>query len=328
MTYREFCDTFKEQFCKETGTLESQMRFLPDGWQGDASPDDSRLIRDTNEHYGKGSSEKLRGDYILVLEQDGDFEGQSRFSVELMYKAYQEKGWNGVWSHVQYCLAFAKRHLASDLFGEAVRYESIRDRLIIYAINYPDNRDALRGKVFRRFGDIALVLYAADKDDPTFCTVVKVPDLILEKWDVNAQTAIDDALYNTVSHFSPRLYFSFNDMLHSSYETGAFMAVGSSVKLPRPNAIALLTTVQHINGATALFCPGVRERLAEIMGGSYYVVFISVHEAILHKDGTQKPEDLLEALHAVNQLASPGELLSRSIYLYDAEKHELEMILN
>lgn len=44
----------------------------------------------------------------------------------------------------------------------------------------------------------------------------------------------------------------------------------------------LVTTTGRVNGAVAFFYPGVKDILAEKMGGDYYVAFPSVHEAIIH----------------------------------------------
>ena len=62
----------------------------------------------------------------------------------------------------------------------------------------------------------------------------------------------------------------------------------------------------------------VAKRIAEIMGGSYYAAFISIHECMIHRSGTISPRQIRRHLADVNNAFSPEENLSRKIFYYDA----------
>ena len=138
---------------------------------------------------------------------------------------------------------------------------------------------------------------------------------------------IDYALANTNVLYPPRVY-DVTDIMDDKipYAKGAFMAIGSKIESFADSFSPVLTCTKTINGAVGFFYPGVKERLAELYGGDYYVVFTSVSEARLHKVGTVDPRRLLQALKSGNR-NYPGEMLSRKIYQYSGDKKELIQLM-
>lgn len=43
-----------------------------------------------------------------------------------------------------------------------------------------------------------------------------------------------------------------------------------------------LSTSRKINGAVAVFLPGVAERIYDLLNSDFYIVFTSIHEAMIH----------------------------------------------
>ena len=77
-----------------------------------------------------------------------------------------------------------------------------------------------------------------------------------------------------------------------------------------------LTTTKNINGAVALFYPGVLKRLAQLMGGDYFVGFTSIHEAIIHPAKRQSPENMRESIKDINEVFPKEEMLTNAVYRY------------
>ena len=98
-----------------------------------------------------------------------------------------------------------------------------------------------------------------------------------------------------------------------------------SVFLTTPEDLAshigatLLTTSQRTNGAVAIFIPGVAEKLAELFDDSFYVVFTSIHECMIHKNG-DSIKGMYQALDSTNKTFGMEDYLSSTIYLYDKDK--------
>ena len=74
------------------------------------------------------------------------------------------------------------------------------------------------------------------------------------------------------------------------------MALGSDMDIIEFHMSPTVTTTKQVNGAIAMFYPGVMERIAEMAGGSYYVVFTSIHEAKIHCAGSVDPGMILNTL--------------------------------
>ena len=65
---------------------------------------------------------------------------------------------------------------------------------------------------------------------------------------------------------------------------------------------------------------GVKERIAEMFDGSFYVAFTSIHEARVHRVGGWSPNRIKCSLDGVNRDFDREELLSRNVYLYNAKE--------
>ena len=88
----------------------------------------------------------------------------------------------------------------------------------------------------------------------------------------------------------------------------------------------MVTTTRQLNGAIAMFYPGVKERLAELFDGSFYIAFTSLHEARVHRVGSISPRRIHRALNDINERFPKNEVLSRMVYLYDAQEKSMEMM--
>ncbi|MDO4296724.1 MAG: DUF5688 family protein, partial [bacterium] len=108
------------------------------------------------------------------------------------------------------------------------------------------------------------------------------------------------------------------ELSHSSYEKGAFMAMGNQQTLGKM-ATPVLTSTVRTNGAIVAWYPGVKEKLAEMFGESFYLVFTSIHEARIHAKSVTNPREILRMLKRVNAAFEKDEILSRKVWLYEKE---------
>mgnify|MGYP000003845791 FL=1 len=88
-----------------------------------------------------------------------------------------------------------------------------------------------------------------------------------------------------------------------------------------------LTNTEQFNGAAAMFYPGVLEQLAEKFGRNYFVIPSSVHEVIVVPEETGiEAEELQNMINAVNPDVAPEEVLSDTLYEYDAKQKILYVV--
>ena len=87
-----------------------------------------------------------------------------------------------------------------------------------------------------------------------------------------------------------------------------------------------LSTTIRTNGAVAIFLPGVAERIGQLMGGGFYMVFTSIHEVMIHNADHSYPEDLENVLRETLREATPEEdFLTDKIYRYCRETGDFLM---
>lgn len=325
MTYEEFKDSFKEQLVQksEWGVFESNVRFYNKGFSSPDNKKEQEFIRDTNIRYYKTESDVLISDFMTITIKDSeeDVKHQCRFGLQALYENFVDKGWEFVWKAVKENLDLGKQVFETGVLSMVNDYQAVKERLIIRPINYTDHKYNLKEAVYRQTGDIALVLYLIIyEDDKKGLGTTKIHKKTFEAWQKGIDEVWEAALTNTYVLAPPRMYMTPFDRMNPPYERGAFMALGSKMKSFGKLSIPSVTTVKQVNGAIAMFYPGIKEKIASMAGGSYYAAFTSIHEAEIHCINTISPKTILKNIQKVNKAFDPEETLTRKVYFYNAEK--------
>lgn len=331
MTYEEFRSEILRKLEEKKNDLGyEQVKYYPDGFTSE-DPGELSTIRNTNVKYHKMESDVLSGDFIILLVESQHHQ-VCRFSVSDLYEEFTKGSWEAVWTIINSNLAGSRKYAKLGIMElmEENKYEALREKLFIRPLNYNDHRYELKENVSRRIGDMALVLYVLANDERNGerhdVMSMKMPRLMMEKWGLPEEEVWDNALNNTYMMAPPRLYLNMMDTYNPPYHKGAFMALNSDIKSLSAHAVPTITTTSQMNGAIAMFYPGVKERLAELFGGDYYVAFTSVHDVRLHKKGSMSPRQILNSIKHVNKTFDPSEILSRKVYLYDTAAKELKQL--
>lgn len=329
MTYQEFCSSFLTRLTekKALGVKPGEIQFYPEGLSDGDEGYDEQFVRETNLRYNQTESGVLIGDYVTVTKTKSEKLSQvSRFSLEELYDRQEEEGWDSVWRYVQGSIKAAGEMLETGVLEQMQNYELIRDKLLIRPIYFSDCRRELKEYVYERYGDVALVLYLTVYDGENGLGTIKVPRTTVDGWRLPRKRVWEDAMLNTYVTAPPRLYLDPMDCVGAPYEKGEFMSENSGIQMLSPERAPLLTTTRKLNGAIAMFYPGVKERLAKLSGGSYYVAFTSVHEACIHPAGSILPIRILRSLKHLNRTCGEEERLSQKVFFYNAENGSFKTV--
>ena len=89
----------------------------------------------------------------------------------------------------------------------------------------------------------------------------------------------------------------------------------------------VLTTEGGLLGASAYFYPGMKEKIAEVIGGNYYVLPSSVHEVlILPEHGAMSAKELGQMVKSINETeVAPKDRLCNRVFRYDSQTRELSI---
>ncbi len=324
MSYEEFLKEFLVSLSQTSvwGVNKENIEYYPDGFQADNDEKKLKFIHNTNIRYHKTESDVLIGDYVVILRpKSKNIHSESRFSINQLFQIFQKNDWEAVWDIIRNSLEVSDCTEGIDILERMNHYEMVKERLIIHPINYNDHQYDLKDCIYKKIGDIALVLYVViyDSEEQGLGTG-KVPKSVFEEWKLSFDTVWENALLNTNVIAPPRMYTTLAECYHPSYTQGAFMALGSKPVDISGFMPPTITTTKQTNGAIALFYPGVKERLAQLAKGGFYVAFTSIHEAKIHPEGTMKPLQILRNLKGVNEAFDPTEILSRKVFHYDAKK--------
>ncbi len=255
------------------------------------------------------------------------------WKVRSLYECYLKEGWQSVLPIISVRLQKieeerGKQSQKTNFWDGG--YEQSRDRHILRPINYASGREELENCIYWKFGDIALVLYLLIHETPGDCMTVKLNRGMVENWGIPDQVLLTNALMNTRIKMPPRLFHGDDIGVGTDKRKGIFMPEDGKISIElhtEDEAECIcgyrLTTTRWLNGAVALFFPGVKERLAELIGGDYFVGFTSVHEAVIHPVNYKILGEMRAAIQHINAVFDEKEMLTNRIYRYCAARREL-----
>ena len=151
-------------------------------------------------------------------------------------------------------------------------------------------------------------------------TSTKIRQGMLEQWKKDSDEVIKEALLNTYFISPPRIYCWEKLLYNLDYEGENFMNLLFDMSLKKDAIGNCLSTSVRTNGAVAVFLPGVAQRLGKLIGGSFYMVFTSIHEVMIHSEDSADPRKLKEVLAETVEETTPEEdFLTYYVYHYNAE---------
>lgn len=310
MSYEEFIDYIKYRLCEELTVADDKIAFFPKGYTS-TDPAILTWIKDTNIKYFRKESDTLLSDF-LALQAGDDVMQFHRIAVKLLYQDAQKSDAESVVDKL-----LLNMRDSEDLLEESgafkIRasydYQSIKEHLIIRPLNYDLHLKDLKGCVYKRVGDFALVLYQYVGTNNNTVTSSKIQREELDSWGMSDKTdqVMQEALENT-SRLFPACVQNWRinktvDFLKSNFTRSEITGFNGAI---------LLSTFQNTNGAVALFYPGVAEKLSQLMDGSFQVVFMNVNDLMVFPmKSHQLARTYLEIGSESNIL---GEVLSKRLY--------------
>jgi len=209
---------------------------------------------------------------------------------------------------------------------EIKSYEEIRGILRVRLMDMKDNAELLGDIVYQPVGcGLALAAYMKLPEEIAGGGVANVPKGLIAGMGIDEAQVMEDALKGSEEKESPKL-FSIMDVL-----AGMAMDEPSgnllTAECEPQQGLLVLTTKSGLLGASALFLPGMKERIAEVVGGDYYVLPSSVHEVLILPDnGAMPPADLAQMVRSINESeVAPQDRLCNRVFKYHADFRELTM---
>ena len=299
MTYESFVETLRSELLEATGYDEEMICYKQETEYPPTSGDRLLLKRQRNEEIME---------VCALYVQDLFREYQNGWSMEAIVREIVER-----LDAIARSECFQRSRNLED-------YDKIKEDLFIRLLNIEKNQVELEDRIYRTIGDIALVLYARMGELNGSSASIKIKRHMLEKWEQEPKQVFEEALLNTYFISPPRIYCWEKLIFDPDYAGENFMNLLCDYKLKKDVLGNCLSTTIRTNGAVAIFLPGVAERIGQLMGGGFYMVFTSIHEVMIHNEKSADPEELKKVLEdTVNETTPPEDFLTYQIYHYDLE---------
>ena len=159
-------------------------------------------------------------------------------------------------------------------------------------------------------------------------TYLKVRSEYLETWGLEKDDVLHEALLNSYRILPPRIY-DFKKMMYTpGYAGEDFLNMDPYFISDKKKKEGICLSVKGLsNGAVAVLYPGVIKKLVEFMDGGFYVVFSSVHEALIYSSKLCSLEELENLLRTSNaRMTFQKEFLTDKVYYYCKEEDKFIML--
>ena len=314
MTYEEFIAYLKKRAHEDLGYDIEMIEFYSEGYTS-SDPKMLEWIRDSNLRYVGEESDALLTDFLVLKEKaDADITNIQRIAVKQIYEGIEHGGEETGFEQIK---TVKKRLENGNINLSAIHdrvsdeYEKIRDSLILRPLNFDKHERELTGCVYRRNGDVALVLYQLLGDSEYTLTSSKIGMSELKRWGMQDKTdaVLQSALENTAKFFPACVYDKRiqkeADLLAGDFSRNDIMILGHQI---------LMTTFKTTNGALSLFYPGVVEKLMKIMGVAFTAVFMNINDVMIFDYDAPLAHEYAKTAGASSPL---GEMLSDKCYRCD-----------
>ena len=192
-------------------------------------------------------------------------------------------------------------------------YETARNSLFIRVRSADDLKNTLPEVPYRQVEDLVITAHLKIRSDDNSLSSTIVTNQMAETFGIPAEKVLQDAVENS-SRMYPVKIRKISEIL-DDFDIEPF-----------EDNMLVVTSTFGINGAAALFYPGVMETIGEMMKEDYYVLPCSLHEVIIAPEGIRPLACLRETVHNINRtIVETRDILSNNVYHYSCSRRRLEI---
>ncbi len=211
--------------------------------------------------------------------------------------------------------------------GVLTDFDKAKEQLFIRVSSAEKNADYLAKVPHTIVEDMAITYHLKMNVDESGVASSAVTNDTLRMYGVSVEELHQAALENSEKVF-PLYTFDMNERMRESFIADMKndgmpdeMIEMFLEDFPQPgeNGMTVVTNDVGVNGAAAIFYPGVMEKLAEMTEGDFFILPSSLHEMIILPDrGNFSPEQLSKMVKEINETqVEPWDRLTDEVYHYD-----------
>lgn len=217
-------------------------------------------------------------------------------------------------------------------------FDKIKNKIIFRILNQELNEHMKRESPHIIFMDLLVIFQIVACEFEGAVGYIRVTNEMMKQWNISLERLLVEALKNSERLYPARLVSLSAVIGQTASECFDYPIDVKEVDYFQKdsedeciNDLLVLTNSKKMNGFGCLMYYRCAQRIAEVVGGDFYILPSSLHEAIIlpGKYGIKEPQELLEMVREVNQnMVAPEEFLSDNVYYYSQERDEFVTISN
>ena len=219
--------------------------------------------------------------------------------------------------------------------GRIMDYDRVKKNLFMRLSAAEKNKDLLEHAPHIRKEDLAITFHIMlDQSDKGTATTM-INDNMMEAYGIDLDQLYQDALLNSpvicpaqIENMGEALSrMMIEDMKSAGAPPEVIQEMEKDLKESnKDNPMTIITNDRLVDGASAIFYPGVMDLVGERLQGDYFILPSSVHETlVVPDDGRVSLQELTDMVKEVNMTqVSPEDQLTDQVYHYDIADHVFE----
>lgn len=214
-------------------------------------------------------------------------------------------------------------------------YEKVEDKIIPRVVGIEGNDELLAQRPHEVVAEDLAIIYAVDLGSgPDGGMSVPITNALMESYGIDQEQLHEVAMKNMDENMGIT-FKGMNEVMAEMMMPQMLEMTGGDEEaakemlasmVPPEEAMYVVSNEEKLNGAVAVFDQKTMDDIAEKVGGDFYVLPSSIHEALvvpMTEDGPDRAQ-LESMVREVNETqVAPQDRLSDNVYAYDAESHEL-----
>ena len=219
--------------------------------------------------------------------------------------------------------------------GRIMDYDRVKKNLFMRLSAAEKNKDLLEHAPHIRKEDLAITFHIMldQSDKGTATTMINYN--MMEAYGIDLDQLYQDALLNSpvicpaqIENMGEALSrMMIEDMKSAGAPPEVIQEMEKDLKESnKDNPMTIITNDRLVDGASAIFYPGVMDLVGERMKGDYFILPSSVHETlVVPDDGRVSLQELTDMVKEVNMTqVNPEDQLTDQVYHYDIADHVFE----
>lgn len=202
-------------------------------------------------------------------------------------------------------------------------YDQVKDHLFIRVSGAENNEELINKAPHKMVDDLVITCHIAVDQGPNGMASTVVNNDLMEHYGITEETLFKDAMESAPEVMPLKIDSMYNIIAGMMPD---IMADDMLPDAPAPGMsdMMIVTNQAMVNGASALFYPGVMDEVADKIGGDFVMLPSSINEVIILPDtgDYDRLQDMVQTINAHE--VDPKEQLSDHVYHFDSKEKLFE----